>query len=68
MLFKLIYANKSKRIFFLFTFSLSTELLEDKQRFKLGGVDMSPLYLLFLTFFPLVLDSKLHDLNETNPD
>jgi hypothetical protein len=39
--------------FFFFTFSLSTELLEDKQRFKLGGVDTSPSYLLFLTLFLL---------------
>ena len=56
VLFKPIYANKSKRVhksFFFFTFSLSTELLEDKQRFKLGGVDTSPMYLLFLTLFLL---------------
>ena len=56
MLFKLIYANKSKRVrksFSFFTFSLSTELLEDKQRLKLGGVDTSPLYLLFLKRFLL---------------
>ena len=39
--------------FFFITFSLSTELLEDKQRFKLGGVDTSPTYLLFLTLFLL---------------
>ena len=42
-------------------------MLEDKQWVKLGGVDTSPTYLLFLTLFPLVLDSNLHDLNETNP-
>ena len=35
------------------SFSLSTELLEDKQRFKLGGVDTSPSYLLFQTLLPL---------------
>ena len=35
------------------TFSLSTELLEDKQWFKLGGVDTSPTYLLFRTLLPL---------------
>ena len=35
------------------TFSLSTKLLEDKQRFKLGGVDTSPTYLLFQTLLPL---------------
>ena len=29
------------------------ELLEDKQRFKLGGVDTSPSYLLFQTLLPL---------------
>ena len=39
-------------IFFI-TFSLSTELLEDKKRFKLGGVDTSPSYLLFQTLLPL---------------
>ena len=64
MLFKLIYANKSKRVhksFLFFTFSLSTKLLEDKKRFKLGGVDTFP------NAFPLVLDSNLHDLNDTNP-
>ena len=38
---------------FFFSFSLSTELLEDKQGFKLGGVDTSPSYLLFQTLFPL---------------
>ena len=67
---QLIYANKSKRVrksFFLFTFSLSTELLEDKQRFKLGGVDTSPTYLLFLTLFLLFWTLILHYLNETNP-
>ena len=40
------------KVFFI-TFSLSTELLEDKQRFKLGGVDRSPTYLLFQTLLPL---------------
>src|SRR6187399_1320392 len=51
-----IYNNKSKQSlskFFFITFSLSTELLEDKQRFKLGGVDTSPMYLLFQTLLPL---------------
>ena len=38
---------------FFITFSLSTKLLEDKQRFKLGGVDTSPTYLLFQTLLPL---------------
>ena len=40
-------------MFFFITFSLSTELLEDKQRFKLGGVDTSPTHLLFQTRLPL---------------
>ena len=40
------------KVFFI-TSSLSTELLEDKQRFKLGGVDTSPSYLLFQTLLPL---------------
>ena len=40
-------------MFFFITFSLSTELLEDKQRFKLGGVDTSPSYLLCQTLLPL---------------
>ena len=46
-------ANRVCKSFFFITFSLSTELLEDKQRFKLGGVDTSPLYLLFQTLLPL---------------
>ena len=40
------------KVFFI-TFSLSTELLEDKQMFKLGGVDTSPSYLLFQTLLSL---------------
>ena len=36
------------------TFSLSTELLEDKQRFKIGGVDTYPTYLLLQTLLPLI--------------
>ena len=51
-----IYNNKSKQSlykFFFITFSLSTELLEDNQRFKLGGVDTSPTYLLFQTLLTL---------------
>ena len=35
--------------------------------FNLGGVDTSPTYLLEDNAFPLVLDSNLHDLNETKP-
>ena len=56
MLFKLIYETRVKEfvIFFFFTFSLSTELLEDKQMFKLGGVDTSPTYLLLQTLLPLL--------------
>ena len=51
-----IYNNKRKQSlskFFFITFSLSTELLEDKQCDKLGGVDTSPTYLLFQTLLPL---------------
>ena len=51
-----IYNKKSKQSllkFFFITFSLSTELLEDKQMFKLGGVDTSLSYLLFQTLLPL---------------
>ena len=38
---------------FLYHFHFSTELLEDKQKFKLGGVDTSLSYLLFQTLLPL---------------
>ena len=38
---------------FLYHFQFSTELLEDKQRFKLGGVDTSSSYLLFQTLLTL---------------
>ena len=65
-----IYNNKSKhslKKFFFITFSLSIELLEDKQRFKLGGVNVSVVST-FPNTFALVLDSNLHDLNGTNPD
>ena len=53
-----IYLHQQERtefvkVFFLITFSLSTELLEDKQRFKLGGVDTSPMYILLQTLLPL---------------
>ena len=47
-----IYNDKSKQSlskFFFVTLSLSTELLEDKQRFKLGGVDLQTLLPLFWT-------------------
>ena len=46
-------ANRVCKSFFFFSFSLSTELLEDKPGFKLGWVDMSPSYLLFQTLLPL---------------
>ena len=46
-------SNRVPKSFPLFFFSLSTELLEDKQGFKLGGVDTSPTYLLFRTLLPL---------------
>ena len=46
-------ANRVCKSFFFITFSLSTELLEDKQRINLGGVDTSPSYLLFQTLLPL---------------
>ena len=44
--------TESVKVFFI-SFSLSTELLEDKQGFKPGGVDTSPSYLLFQTLLPL---------------
>ena len=46
-------SNTVCKSFSFITFSLSTELLVDKQGFKLGGVDTSPLYLLFQTLLPL---------------
>ena len=46
-------SNRVRKSFSFVSFSLSTELLEDKQRFKLGGVDTSPTYLLFQTLLPL---------------
>ena len=51
------------KVFFI---SLSTELPEGKQRFKLGGVDTSLNVSTFPNTFALFLDSNLHDLNETN--
>ena len=66
----IVATTRSNRVCqsFSFSLSLSTELLEDKQGFKLGGVDTSPSYLLFQTLLPLFLDSNLHDLNGTNLD
>ena len=51
----IIATTRSNRVCqsFSFSLSLSTELLEDKQGFKLGGVDTSPSYLLFQTLLPL---------------
>ncbi len=51
----IVATTRSNRVCqsFSFSFSLSTELLEDKQGFKLGGVDTSPTYLLFQTLLPL---------------
>ena len=46
-------ANRVCKSFSFFSFSLSTELVEDKQGFKLGGVHTSPSYLLFQTLLPL---------------
>ena len=46
-------SNRVRKSFSFVSFSLSTELLEDKQGFKLGGVDTSPSYLLFQTLLPL---------------
>ena len=46
-------SNRVRQSFSFVSFSLSTELLEDKQGFKLGGVDTSPSYLLFQTLLPL---------------
>ena len=45
----IVATTRSNRVCqsFSFSLSLSTELLEDKQGFKLGGVDTSPSYLLF---------------------
>ena len=45
-------SNKVRKSFSFVSFSLLTELLEDKQGFKLGGVDTSPSYLLFRTLLP----------------
>ena len=51
----IVATTRSNRVCqsFSFSLSLSTELLEDKQGFKLGGVDTSPSYLLFQTLLPL---------------
>ena len=46
-------SNRVRQSFSFVSLSLSTELLEDKQGFKLGGVDTSLSYLLFWTLLPL---------------
>ena len=46
-------SNRVLQSFSFVSFSFSTELLEDKQGFKLAGVDTSPTYLLFRTLLPL---------------
>ena len=69
MLFKLIYANKSKRVRKSFSLSLSVYQLNCLRTSK--GLSLGELIRLqridFSHAFPLVLDSNLHDLNETNP-
>ena len=68
MLFKLIYANKSKIVRKSFSFSLSVYQLNCLRTSK--GLLLGELICLQRTFpnaFPLVLDSNLHVLNETNP-
>ena len=46
-------SNRVHKSFSFVSFNLSIELLEDKQGFKLGGVDTSPTYLLLETLLPL---------------
>ena len=69
MLFKLIYANKSKRVRKSFSFSLSVYQLNCLRTSK--GLSLGELIriqrIYFYHTFPLVLDSNLHDLKETNP-
>ena len=69
MLFKLIYANKSKRVHKSFSFSLPVYQLNCLRTSK--GLSLGSWYVsnvsTFPNAFPLVLDSNLHDLNETNP-
>ena len=50
----IVATTRSKRVhqsFSFVSFSLSTELLEDKQGFKLGGVDTSILHHVFMLIF-----------------
>ena len=54
------------KVFFL-AFNLSTELLEDKQYAKLGGVDTFQTYLLS-EHVCYCFASDLHDLDAINPD
>ena len=63
---------------FFITFSLSTELLEDKEQVKLGGVDMYQMYRLFqillVRFWTLIfmirmkLNKDSHCLEQNNHD
>ena len=70
VLFKLIYANKSKRVRKSFSFSLSVYQLNCLRTSK--GLSLGELVRLhriyFSNTFALVLDSNLHDLNGTNPN
>ena len=70
VLFKLIYANKSKRVRKSLSLSLSVYQLNCLRTSK--GLSLGELILSVVSTFPntfaLVLDSNLHDLNETNPD
>ncbi len=66
----IVTTTRSNRVCqsFSFSLSLSTELLEDKQGFKLGGVWYVSIVSTFPNSFALVLDYNLHDLNGTNPE
>ena len=62
-MFKLIYANKSEIVRKRFSFSLSVYQLNCLRTIK--GLSLGELIRLQRIY--LVLDSNLHDLNETNP-
>ena len=53
---------------FIYHFHFITELLEDKQWVKLGGVGTSPSYLLFQTLLPLFWTLTCMIWIGTNPD
>ena len=69
MLLKHIYVNKNKRARKSFSLSLSVcqlNCLRTSNGLSLGEwIRLHRIY--FSRAFPLVLDSNLHDLNETNP-